>query len=310
MKKKIIIILIILAIILFFPIRQVLNDGGTVQYKSLVYTITKYHKLTQVDSNVEYMEGLEIKLLGIKIYSNLKNNQSESPNTNIQENDNNAELDAKKDNETKHSFVGTILEEDTTYMLVQPNEDEEERKLYDKIKICYGVDHIDYLFGKGRKVIINYTGEVIPKAKPDQNTDSIIEEFARINTNDILVDGYENFKLTVKKSSKIKKVKILNAQELWKIDYDYNLYYYGLEEVNITINNETMSLEKALFSGKMTLNGLIAQANKDFPDTIPYNDGGSMEYHYKDYAIIKVHKTDGNMDVYIGINSMKLKDLF
>ena len=71
-----------------------------------------------------------------------------------------------------------------------------------------------------------------------------------------------------------------------------------------------MSLEKALFSGKMTLNGLIAQANKDFPDTIPYNDGGSMEYHYKDYAIIKVHKTDGNMDVYIGINSMKLKDLF
>ena len=76
MKKKIIIILIILAIILFFPIRLVLNDGGTVQYKSLVYTITKYHKLTLVASNVEYMEGLEIKFLGIKIYSNLKNNQS------------------------------------------------------------------------------------------------------------------------------------------------------------------------------------------------------------------------------------------
>ena len=34
-----------------------------------------------------------------------------------------------------NSFVGTILEETTTYMIVEPNEDEEERKSADKIRI-------------------------------------------------------------------------------------------------------------------------------------------------------------------------------
>ncbi len=29
----------------------------------------------------------------------------------------------------------------------------------------------------------------------------------------------------------------------------------------------------------------------------------------KDYAIIKVHKLDGNRDVYIGVTNMKLSDL-
>ena len=237
----------------------------------------------------------------MKIYSNFKkenNVQNNSQTTDIKEND------AQNKNDTKHSFVGTILEEDTTYMLIQPNEDEAERKLYDKIKIYYGVDHIDYLFGKGRKVIINYTGEITPPTKED-----CIEKIASINTDDILTEGYEDFKLTVKESSKIKKVKILNAQELWKYEYDYNLYYYGLDEVNITIKNETILLEEALRSGKMTLDGLIIKANKDFPNAISYDDGGSMEYHYKNYTIIKVHKLDGNRDVYIGISNMKLNDL-
>lgn len=35
-------------------------------------------------------------------------------------------------------------------MIVEPNEDEIERKSADKIKINYGTDHIDYLYGIGR----------------------------------------------------------------------------------------------------------------------------------------------------------------
>lgn len=73
-------------------------------------------------------------------------------------------------------------------MIVEPNEDEEERKSSDKIVINYGTDHIDYLYRVGRKVIINYTG-------------GIMESYpAQINTDNILINGYEEFELTVKTS--------------------------------------------------------------------------------------------------------------
>ena len=50
MKKKIIIIVIaIVLVILLFPIRSVLKDGGTIEWKSLTYSISKVHSLYSVD---------------------------------------------------------------------------------------------------------------------------------------------------------------------------------------------------------------------------------------------------------------------
>ena len=54
---------------------------------------------------------------------------------------------------------------------------------------------------------------------------------------------------------------------------------------------------------------IIAKANKDLPDAIPYDDGGSIEYHYENYTIIKFHTLDGNRDVYIGNKNMTINDL-
>ena len=112
----------------------------------------------------------------------------------------------------------------------------------------------------------------------------------------------------------ITKKKILNNKNLSSDKQDYNLYFYGLDEVNVTLNNKTMSLEDSLKSGKMTIDGIIQKANKDEKDgkvikAEIYKDGGSTEYHYENYSIIKVHKLDGNRDVYIGIPNMKLDDL-
>ena len=139
------------------------------------------------------------------------------------------------------SFVGTILEETTTYMIVEPNEDEIERKSADKIKINYGTDHIDYLYGIGRKVVIYYTGYIM-ESYP-----------AQINTDKISTEGYEDFTITVKKSNDITKKKILNNKNLSSDKQDYNLYFYGLDEVNVTLNNKTMSLEDSLKSGNMKI---------------------------------------------------------
>lgn len=195
------------------------------------------------------------------------------------------------------SFVGTVLEETTTYMIVEPNEDEIERKSADKILIHYGTEHIDYLYGIGRKVIINYMGG-IKETYP-----------AQIDSNDILTEGYEEFELTIKEAPNKSKTKILNNKELYKNNADYDLYYYGIEEVEITVDKNTMSLEEALRSGKMTIDGLIIKANKDVPNVEVYKDGGSIEYHYDNYTIIKVHRIDGNRDVYIGTKDMTINNI-
>ena len=76
---------------------------------------------------------------------------------------------------------------------------------------------------------------------------------AQINTDKISTEGYEDFTITVKKSNDITKKKILNNKNLSSDKQDYNLYFYGLDEVNVTLNNKTMSLEDSLKSGKMTI---------------------------------------------------------
>ena len=71
MKKKrfAVVSIIFILIILLFPIRMNLKDGGSVRYKSLVYEITKIHQLApDVDGVKPYIDGYEIKILGVTIY--------------------------------------------------------------------------------------------------------------------------------------------------------------------------------------------------------------------------------------------------
>jgi len=198
------------------------------------------------------------------------------------------------------SFIGTVLEETTTYMIVEPNEDEVERKSSDKIVINYGTDNIDYLYGVGRKVLIKYTGYIM-ETYPSQ-----------INTKDISVEGYSEFEILVKESEKLENKKILNNIDLYKNNSDYDLYYYGLDEVNVNVDNKTMSLEEALKSGRITLDKIISNANNDLDNEIitgdMYKDGGSMMYKYDNFTIIKKHTISGNRDMYIGIPEMTMQD--
>lgn len=298
-KSIIIIVIIIVLIILLFPIPNKLRDGGTIEYKALLYTITDYHKIAPEENEKEYLEGVKFEILGFEIFNSLEEKEEKIDKENIKKsNEENLELTGDIE---YSSFVGTVLEETAEYMIVEPNEDEEERKSSDKIQINYGTNHKDYLYGIGRKVVIYYTGYIM-ESYP-----------AQINTDKISTEGYKDFEITVKKSNDITKKKILNNKDLSSDKQDYNLYFYGLDEVNVTIKGQTMSLEKTLKSGKMTLDGIIQKANKDEKEgkirAEMYKEGGSMEYHYKDYTIIKCHSTSGNSDVYIGIPSMKLNDL-
>ena len=291
--KKIWIIVVIISLILLFPIPMRLKDGGSIRLQALLYNITIYHQLNhQVE--IGYVDGIGIEILGLEILNTTDRVEKHTVTEKCGENEPNH-------TQTYNSFVGTILEETTTYMIVEPNEDEEERKSSDKIQINYGVDHRDYLYGIGRKVIINYTG-YIKETYP-----------AQIDTDNILINGYEEFELSVKESENKKKTKILNNTELDKNNSDYDLYYYGLDEVNIFVDNKTMSLEEALRSGKMTIDGILVKANHDVSDgkikSEMYKDGGTTEWYYNDYNIVKKHTLNGDRDVYILRSDLTNRDI-
>ena len=81
MKKKniLIIAIIVLLIILLFPIPMKLKDGGTVEYKALLYSVTKYHKLAPEGSEKGYIDGIGIKILGKEVINTANNKIEETP---------------------------------------------------------------------------------------------------------------------------------------------------------------------------------------------------------------------------------------
>ncbi len=79
MKKKVIIISVaIILLVLLFPIRNQLKDGGTVEYKALVYKVSKVKRLISIEEMEqegkikEYDHGIVIEILGFEIYNNVK----------------------------------------------------------------------------------------------------------------------------------------------------------------------------------------------------------------------------------------------
>ena len=68
-KKIAVIAAVVVLLVLFTPIRMNLKDGGSVRYKSLVYEVTKIHRLSHDVVGVKpYIDGFEIKILGITVF--------------------------------------------------------------------------------------------------------------------------------------------------------------------------------------------------------------------------------------------------
>lgn len=197
-------------------------------------------------------------------------------------------------------FYGKVIESKQNYILVEPNEGEQIRKSADKISIGLGEDN-DELYQIGTNVKVKYTGYVM-ESYP-----------AKVEAIKIEVKSAENFEIRFydkHPQTDIKINKILDKSET--NNYDYNIYSYD-GSVNILINGEEISLRNALLENKITMNEIISKANQDEKagkiKTMIYKDGGSMEYHYQNYTIIKCHTLEGNRDVYIGTKDMNINDL-
>lgn len=79
MKKKVMIVVIIaILLILLFPIRSQVKDGGSVEYKAILYKVSKVKRLISVEEMEkegkikEYDQGIIIEVLGCQIFNNVK----------------------------------------------------------------------------------------------------------------------------------------------------------------------------------------------------------------------------------------------
>lgn len=198
--------------------------------------------------------------------------------------------------ENKYSFFGKVVECNTKYIRVEPNEDEGIRKVADKIDISLGENN-DAIYSVGTNVKITYDGSIM------------VSYPAQIKNAKVEIKSAENFEILFydkQPQSDIKVHKIVDKNETDK--YDYDVYGYD-GSVNIRIDGKDYSLKEALLENKITMEEIIAKANKDIPNAVSYDDGGSIEYHYENYTIIKCHTLDGNRDVYIETKDLKLTDV-
>ena len=69
-KSRILWIIVVILLILLIPIPVRLKDGGSIEYKAIIYTYTKIHRLNET-SQTGYEEGWELKIFGIQVGGNM-----------------------------------------------------------------------------------------------------------------------------------------------------------------------------------------------------------------------------------------------
>lgn len=206
----------------------------------------------------------------------------------------------KEQGKNENYFYGKIIEATNKYIIVEPNKEEKVRESSDKISIGLE-ENSDVVYMIGTNVKITYDG-------------TIMESYpVQVNGAKIEVKSAENFEILFYDKHPMESYKIytiLDKSETYK--YDYTIYGYD-GSVNIRIDGKDYSLKEALLQNKITMEEIISKANQDEKDgkikADMYKDGGSMEYHYENYTIIKCHTIDGNRDVYIGTKDLKLNDV-
>lgn len=65
------ILCMLLGLILLIPIPMRMKDGGSVEYRAVLYCVTDVHKIDH-EADDGYIDGTVVEVLGMEIYSNLE----------------------------------------------------------------------------------------------------------------------------------------------------------------------------------------------------------------------------------------------
>lgn len=140
----------------------------------------------------------------------------------------------------------------------------------------------------------------------------------RYNNKAIPVEYNSEYTLNITRKeddSNIKKELITDKN--FEQKHGYNVYYYGIEKVKVLQNGKEVDLKEAILKDNKIIEKIVAKAEKDTGLGIVknygmYNDGGTAEYIYNNYNIIKCDKLseNGNIkDVYITRGDIKYTDI-
>lgn len=75
MKKLLAGICIVLALLLLFPVPLRLKDGGSVEYRAVLYSVTDVHRIRPTPSSVwedNFEAGIIIEILGREVFSRVE----------------------------------------------------------------------------------------------------------------------------------------------------------------------------------------------------------------------------------------------
>lgn len=162
----------------------------------------------------------------------------------------------------------------------------------------------------------------IEKEEQEENTIIVLKGenidelyLLRYNNKAIPVEYNSEYTLKVKEKeddSNIKKELITDKN--FEQKHGYNVYYYGVEDIKVLKDGKEIDLKEAISKDNAIIEKIVLKAEKDTGLGIVknygmYKDGGTEEYEYDDYNIIKSNRLAGensrNRDVYITRSDLK-----
>ena len=173
--------------------------------------------------------------------------------------------------------------------------------------------------------IVKKVFDNIEKEEQEENTIIVLKGenidelyLLRYNKKDIPVEYNSEYTLNITRKEDDSNIKReLITDKNFEQKHGYNVYYYGIEKVKVLQNGKEVDLKEAILKDNKIIEKIVSKAEKDTGLGIVknygmYNDGGTAEYTYNNYNIIKCDKLseDGNIkDVYITRGDIKYTDI-
>ena len=170
--------------------------------------------------------------------------------------------------------------------------------------------------------IVKKVFDNIEKEEQEENTIIVLKGenidelyLLRYNKKDVSVEYNSEYTLNITRKeddSNIKKELITDKN--FEQKHRYNVYYYGVEKVKVLQNGKEVDLKEAILKDNAIIEKIVLKAEKDTGLGIVknygmYKDGGTEEYEYDNYNIIKSNRLAGensrNRDVYITRSDLK-----
>ena len=162
----------------------------------------------------------------------------------------------------------------------------------------------------------------IEKEEQEENTIIVLKGenidelyLLRYNNKDISVEYNSEYTLNITRKEDDSNIKReLITDKNFEQKHGYNVYYYGLEKVKVLQNGKEIDLKEAISKDNAIIEKIVLKAEKDTGLGIVknygmYKDGGTEEYEYDNYNIIKSNRLAGensrNRDVYITRSDLK-----